>query len=150
MNFKLLSKLTALLLVPFLLTSCLGWFFGEEELPPPEHIVTVNINSRSDTNSGRLMYILIRHVSRKAFVSEDYDTVSQKVFADPPDSSVLVQKLIIPGQSIQLTLDDKRKDIAIYCFFSNPGKFWNAFIPFDPEKDEHTIELASRQILTIE
>jgi hypothetical protein len=95
------------------------------------------------------MYILIRHVSRKAFVAEDYDAVSTKVFADPPDASVLTQQAIIPGQAVELTLDDQRKDIAIYCFFSTPGKFWNAFIPFNPEKDEHTIHLASHQIQSI-
>ncbi|MCH2205665.1 MAG: hypothetical protein MK132_07330 [Lentisphaerales bacterium] len=146
---KNLIRLSLLLVLAFISSGCSWLGFGEEEIPST-HIVNMTITSRDDTNSGRLMYILVRNVTRKAFVSEKYDDVSKRVFADPPDSSVLVQKAIIPGKSLQLTFDDKRKDIAVYCFFSNPGKFWNTYIPFNPEKDSHYIELGDHQIQLVE
>jgi len=144
--FKYIQKPFSVLL---LLLAVISMSSCSTTLPPPEHIVEVNIDSRNDTNAGRLMYVIIRSLNRKNYIQEGYNEASKRVFADPPDTTVLTQKVIFPGEKVTLTLDDKRKDIAIYCFFTNPGKAWKAFIPFNPKTDTHYIKLGAHDIQSI-
>ena len=58
-------------------------------------------------------------------MTDSYDTVASKVFANPPDPSVLRSEVVYPGTTLDLTVvKPEMLPIAVYFLFTNPGERW--------------------------
>ncbi len=110
----------------------------------------VNIESSAQTNGGRPLYVMIRKIDGKTFISENYEAVSAKVFAYPQDPTVLQSEIVVPGRDNKLSVrQDDDSDLAIYFFFTAPGKKWR--LPLNqPVPAELFIELGSNQIKRVQ
>jgi hypothetical protein len=120
-----------------------GLVFGSGACVSGTHIY---IKSIEQTNEGKTLYALVRSVDAKGVASERYQDVSAKVFADPPDASVLVSRPVFPGNPVTLTVPDgDAKELVIYFLFTNPGLNWR--LPLHaPLPSEVYIDLGTNQI----
>lgn len=106
----------------------------------------IYVKSSELTNDGKTLYALVRGVDTKTVASERYQDVSAKVFADPPDPSVIVSRPIFPGNPLTLNVPDgEAKELVIYFLFTNPGLNWR--LPLHaPLPAEVYIDIGQNQI----
>lgn len=105
----------------------------------------VYVRSTSQTNDGNTLYMMVRSADR-ATASENYQDVAAKLFAEPPDPSLLASQPIFPGNAASITLEDaSKKDVVIYFFFTEPGSNWRLPLP-KPLPAEVYIDLGQHQI----
>jgi len=107
----------------------------------------IYVKSTDATNNGNTLYMMVRSVDGRAMGSESYQDSVAKLFADPPDASVVATQPIFPGNTATITLDDNSggKDVAIYFFFTSPGPSWR--VPLrKPLPAEVYIDLGQHQI----
>jgi hypothetical protein len=106
----------------------------------------IYVKTTEQTNDGKTLYALVRGVDAKTMNSERYQDVSSKVFADPPDASVLVSRPIFPGNPVTFTVNDgDAKELVIYFLFTNPGLNWR--LPLrSPLPSEVYIDIGQNQI----
>lgn len=83
--------------------------------------------------------------TERAAASEAYQEIAAKVFAEPKDPSVLFSQPLFPGNVVDFTLEDPKKDIVLYFFFTNPGPSWRLPLP-QPFPAEVFIDLGTNQI----
>jgi hypothetical protein len=106
----------------------------------------VGIQSTLNTNEGKPLYVMVRSVGGNTFLSEDYDTVAQKLFSFPRDETVLHRESIFPGKTAEFTLPQPEDtDIAIYVFFTKPGENWRVSVR-KPLPGDVLLELGSNNI----
>ncbi len=92
----------------------------------PTHF-TVNVKSSEAANQGRPLYMVIRAVDSKQYLSETYSDVAAKVVT--PDESVLEATVIYPGEDKQVRLKiPKELPVAISFLFTNPDGAWQALL----------------------
>lgn len=104
----------------------------------------VYVRSTAQTNDGNTLYMMVRTTDR-AVASENYQDVSAKLFAEPPDPSVVASQPIFPGNAASITLEESKKDVVIYFFFTDYGPNWRLPLP-KPLPAEVFIDLGPRQI----
>jgi len=106
----------------------------------------VYVKSTDQTNDGNTLYMMVRSTEGRGVATESYQDAAAKLFADPPDPSVVASQPIFPGNTATVTLPDTvTKDVAIYFFFTNPGPSWR--VPLrQPLPAEVYIELGQHQI----
>lgn len=104
----------------------------------------VYVRSTSQTNDGNTLYLMVRTTDR-ATASENYQDAAAKLFAEPPDASVVSSQPIFPGNSASLTLEEAKKDVVLYFFFTEPGANWRLPLP-RPLPAEVYIDLGQHQI----
>ncbi|MFO0660570.1 MAG: hypothetical protein U0165_12170 [Polyangiaceae bacterium] len=109
----------------------------------------ITVRSTSRTNDGNTLYMMVRAVDR-VDAAEDYQSVASRLFANPPDSSVISSQPIFPGQPIEVKLDDAdKRNIVIYFFFTDHGANWR--VPLrKPLPSEVFIDLGNQQIERIQ
>jgi hypothetical protein len=98
--------------------------------------LVINVISDKQINDGRSVYIVLRTVNRMEFMVENYDGISDMVFANPQDNSVIANQMILPGKNEVIHIQKPEKNgIGIYALFSTPGDNWKIMIepPFKPE-----------------
>jgi hypothetical protein len=106
----------------------------------------IEVSSTVETNEGRPFYTVIRQVEQATYVTDSYEAVAAKVFANPPDPSVLRSEVIYPGQTAQLTVTKPEVlPIAVYFLFSQPGGRWK-MSQVQPLPSSIDIELEKNQI----
>ena len=105
----------------------------------------VQLRSTPQTNQGNTLYVMVRSVDR-ATAAENYQDVASRLFADPPDASVVHSQPIFPGSPVTLSLDTSgKKDLVLYFFFTDPGPSWRLPLP-RPVPSEITLDLGEHQI----
>ena len=106
----------------------------------------IEVSSSAETNEGRPFYTVIRQVEQATYVTDSYEAVAAKVFANPPDPSVLRSEVIYPGQTAELTVTKPEVlPIAVYFLFSQPGERWK-MSKVQPLPSSIDIELEKNQI----
>ncbi len=131
---KPLAKLTALLGLLLLLAGCETTTFY------------IEVDSETDTNQGRPVYVVVRRVDETAFLTETYEEVASSVFKTPQDPTLVLKEALIPGESWETEMEiptDPR--IAIYFMFTEPGDRWKTLLK-QPYPDGVSFELSKNQI----
>jgi hypothetical protein len=107
---------------------CLGWLFAALLASGcgPSHL-TVNIRSPAGTNQGRPLYMVVRAVDSKKYLSETYSDVAAKVVA--PDDSVIETAVVYPGaeRSLKVKIPDETS-VAVSFLFTSPDGAWQALL----------------------
>ena len=106
----------------------------------------VYVKSTQLTNDGNTLYMMARNVEGKTSVNEQYQDMAAKLFADPPDPSVLSSQPIFPGNTVDIVLSDAdAKQVVLYFFFSHPQSNWRVPLP-KPLPSEVYIDLGANQV----
>jgi hypothetical protein len=107
----------------------------------------VYVKSTAATNDGNTFYMMVRSVDGKTTtVNEQYQDVAAKLFADPPDPTVVVGQPIFPGNPVNLTLNESdAKQVIVYFFYTKPLTNWRVPLP-RPLPAEVYVELGPNQI----
>lgn len=108
------------------------------------------VKATEQTNNGNTLYVLVRNVDAKTSSNDRYQEVVAKVFADPPDPTVLSSQPIFPGNTITIVVkEEEAKDLVIYFLFSSPGPNWR--VPLrGPLPSEVYVELGQDQISRVQ
>jgi hypothetical protein len=90
---------------------------------------TVILKPVSNANYGRPFYVLIRSVTEKEFLTDNYDKVAKMVYPNSEDPSVLKVALVWPDLERKIEVDvPKDKPVGIYCIFTSPGNPWKMLL----------------------
>lgn len=98
---------------------------GESKGPPEEIEVTLVVRADKNCNEGRPLQVVVRKVSRKSFVEDDYASVARLVVV--PDVSVVETLVVFPGQVLlrKLKLGGYKGALGIYGLFNRgKGETW--------------------------
>lgn len=89
--------------------------------------LTVNVRSPAGTNQGRPLYMVVRTVDSKKYLSETYSDVAAKVVA--PDDSVIETAVVYPGGEKSLRVKiPKETSVAVSFLFTSPDGAWQALL----------------------
>jgi hypothetical protein len=109
----------------------------------------VYVRSTSQTNDGNTLYMMVRAADRST-AAEEYQEVASRLFAEPPDPTVLASQPLFPGNSASVTLDENsKKDVVIYFFFTEPGPRWRVTLP-RPLPAEVFIDLGPKDVVNVQ
>jgi hypothetical protein len=105
------------------------------------------VKSTNATNDGGTLYMMVRSVDGKTTtVSEQYQDAASKLFADPPDPTVVVGQPIFPGNPVSVTLNEPdTKQVVLYFFYTKPLTNWRVPLP-RPLPSEIYVDLGPNQI----
>jgi len=95
--------------------------------------MTLKVKSDSDMNGRQPVAFVVRTVNYNTFLTESYQDIVQKVYANPPDPALLDSRILLPGQKEEISFQKPEKDlVGIYCLFSRPHT-WKEILrrPFD-------------------
>jgi predicted component of type VI protein secretion system len=129
----------AALALAVVVTGCGG---GQHAAPAPS--LTLAVSSPATCNHGRPLQAVVRAITLKQFVEDQYRTITQLVVA--PDESVLSSFVVFPGvaQTIKLTPPAKG-NVAVYFLFTDAtGTTWKQQL--DAGATAVQLELADDQI----
>ena len=87
--------------------------------------MTLDVTSTPETNGGRPFYAVVRACDQATFVTDNYDVIAEKLFANPADPSFLRSEVIYPGVESKITV--KKPDtlpVAVYFLFTTPSDKW--------------------------
>jgi predicted component of type VI protein secretion system len=106
--------------------------------------VTLTVNSPATCNQARPLQAVVRAVTLKQFVEDQYRTVAQLVVA--PDESVLTSFVVFPGVAQTVTFTPPAKgSAAVYFLFTDAtGTTWKQQL--DALARTVQLELADDQI----
>ncbi len=108
--------------------------------------MTIRIAPAPETNDGLPFYAVVRTVEQAAYVTDTYDAVASRVFANPADPSVVRTEVIYPGVEKEIEVEKpKALPLGIYFLFTNPGERWKTSVR-QPVPDSVEIELAKNEI----
>ena len=114
------KRLTGGVLILGVLLGSSGCFF--------KHI-TLTVRSNINTNKGQPVYLLVRSVTAKEFLTESYQDIAGKLFADT-DPSVLAYQVILPGQKQKIKIEEPgNAPLGVYCLFTEPSDQWKMMLP---------------------
>ena len=114
------KRLTGSILILGILIGCNGCFF--------KHI-TLTVRSNVDANKGQPVYLMVRSVTAKEFLTESYQDIANKLFVDT-DPSILAYQVILPGQKQKIKIEEPGDTpLGVYCLFTQPGDQWKMMLP---------------------
>ena len=106
----------------------------------------IYVKSTPTTNGGNTFYMMARSVDDKTTVNEQYQDVAAKLFADPPDPTVIAGQPIFPGTPATVTVSEAdAKQVVVYFFYTKPLTNWRVPLP-RPLPAEVYIDLGPNQI----
>jgi hypothetical protein len=108
--------------------------------------LTVDVTSTPETNGGKPFYAVVRACDQATFVTDNYETIAQKVFANPPDPSFLRSEVVFPGVEAKIVV--KKPDaipVAVYFLFTQPSDKWKTTRP-QPLSSSLSLELDRNEI----
>ena len=114
----------------FVLIAILSFFtMMVQACSAPKHVKKVNFVLIADkkANEERSVYIVIRKINKQVFLNESYEDVTDTIYAEPRDQSLLAWRILIPGKEEKLSVEIIKPDevnIGVYGLFTNPGKNW--------------------------
>lgn len=114
---------TTLVVCALMLPGCKS----DETSNPEEKVTEVKLALRAEKNSnnGRPMHVIVREVTRKSFVEDDYSAVARLVVH--PNETVTTTLVIFPGQDCDVILTFKKppEAIGVYGLFTvGKGESW--------------------------
>ena len=135
MLWSLPKKIMLLLVAASVLSAC-----SSGPTPPPP--LDLNVIANVQANNGDLFYFVVRTTSNeKQFLTETYQDIANKAFADPPDPGSLGVFSIVPGTKHQYTVNQPAQGmIALYFLFTKPGSQWKKLLAM-PFEEEYNINL---------
>src|SRR2546421_12880563 len=87
--------------------------------------IQVAVDSTPETNGGKPFYVVVRAVEQATYVTDTYDAIAAKVFANPPDPSVLRSEVVFPGKTAKVEcVKPESLPIGVYFLFTQPGQRW--------------------------
>lgn len=109
-------------------------------------MTSLRIKAGKKIGGGGVCYLLVRTVSDKDFLLETYPEVSNLVFSDSGNESVIANIMMLPGEKRKVKFASPLKDrVGIYCLCSEPGKQWKILLP-TPLKKKYTIMLDDDEV----
>lgn len=116
--------------------------------PPPP--VVFDVTAEYQANGGNLFYLLVRSVNEKQFMTESYQDVASKAFADPPDPTVLGVFSVVPGKEQEYTVSQPATgSVALHFLFTQPGPQWKKLLAL-PLADEYDVNVSANSQVSIE
>ena len=107
----------------------------------------IRIQSAEATNEGRSFYVLIRPVGDEEVTADSYEVAAKRVFAREAAPEGQQRHLIIPGQTTSMELStDRRQDVVLYFFFTEPGDRWWLSIDKRRLDGEIVVELGINEV----
>ncbi|MEW5804186.1 MAG: hypothetical protein AB1847_18985 [bacterium] len=92
--------------------------------------MTLTLKADYNANRGLPVYVLVRSVNEKAFLTESYQDISTMIFKDPPDPSVLHYQVLLPGQKQKIKIEKpKNASVGVYGLFTEPDEEWKMLLP---------------------
>ena len=89
----------------------------------------IGVQSAATMNQDRPLYMVVRNVDQKTFLTESYQTVANQVIT--PDPSVVQSEVVFPGSKHELEMPKQSKTpVAVYFLFTTPapGTSWKILI----------------------
>jgi hypothetical protein len=93
-------------------------------------VVRLRVDSASNVNDQRSVYVLVRTVQEADYRMESYDEVAAKVVH--PDESVVDVAVALPGVSLKFSMltPPAKKRVAVYAMFERPVcGAWRVLLP---------------------
>lgn len=101
-------------------------------------VLRLQVDSASNVNDERSVYVLVRTVQESDYRMESYDEVAAKVVH--PDESVVDVAVALPGVSLKFSMlaPPAKKRVAVYAMFERPAcGAWRVLLPEKaPERAE--------------
>jgi hypothetical protein len=143
-SFERCASGTLIVLFLFIMMGCL---YGCGKSTVKKEKIILNLIPDSRLNDERPVYIMIRKVnSRIEFLVDNYDFISDMVYANPPNENFLALHMLMPGQKEQIqVVKPDRSDIGLYVLFTNPGENWKLLLE-DPLKPEYKIIIKNNEL----
>lgn len=89
--------------------------------------LTINVKAAPNTNQSRPVYMVVRTVDSKAYLSQSYDEVVAKVVS--PDKSVLHTGVVYPGKTRQVHVKVPQElPVAVSFLFTSPDGAWQTLL----------------------
>jgi predicted component of type VI protein secretion system len=109
-------------------------------------IMRMKIETDPKTNAGAPFTVVVQRADPNALPSNDYREISESIFKNSADSSIVQQAVILPGQSTFLEITAPEEELlVVYFLFTDPGPRW--YFPFQhPLPGEVVIELKGHEI----
>lgn len=108
--------------------------------------MTVAVKTNADTNKGKPFYAVVRSVEQGTYVTDSYEAIAAKVFANPPDPSVLRAEIIYPGSKNEIAVPKTEAlPLGVYFLFTSPGERWKVLKP-QPLPSTLEIELGANSV----
>lgn len=96
---------------------------------------TLTVAAEPKANQGRHFVLLIRKVSEAEFFTDSYTKISGLVFPAVEDPSVLLVRVMYPGQRAKLRVSvAEDQPIAVYGMFAEPGQSWKMLLSAPQER----------------
>lgn len=109
--------------------------------------VYFHITPDVDANNGRPLYVLVREVNKKMFLTEYYDDVAALLHAENRNEALLGWALIVPGESNEFKVTrPEGSDIAVYGMFTEPGTNWKMRVQV-PLRKSYTISVQGNNLV---
>ncbi len=140
---KIISpKLPDCLLTIVLFLTLIGLLNGcasiKKFLAPKKETVAFAFETGAETNNGKPVYVVIRTVNKKKFLTQSYDQIADMVYADPPVPSLLAWHMLLPGKKEKIQVEKPEEAaIGVYVLFTQPGMKWKIMLkePFEKKYD---------------
>ncbi len=108
--------------------------------------IKIVFDPASDSNYGQPVYVVVRKVTRKKFLVENYNTIADMVIADSKDEDILALKVLLPGEKTKIKIEKPAESaIGIYGMFSSPENSWKILLN-DPLEKKYKILLNADNI----
>ncbi len=95
--------------------------------------ISIKIQSNYNTNDEQPVCIVIRSVNYNNFLTESYQDIAGMVYTDPPNSTVIASRIMLPGTKKKIKIEIPPKElVGIYSLFKEPD-IWRILLrrPFD-------------------
>jgi hypothetical protein len=110
--------------------------------------MTLGITAKGDVNGGRPFYAVVRAVDQGTHVTDTYESIAGKVFANPPDPTVIKTAVIYPGVEQQLKFKKPEGlPVGVYFLFTSPSDKWKILRP--QPLASATIELGANGVFQV-
>lgn len=87
--------------------------------------VTLEITSKEETNGGRPFYAVVRAVEQATYITDSYEGIAERIFANPRDKSILRAEVVYPGVASEWTVQQPEAlSLGVYFLFTEPGDSW--------------------------
>ncbi len=112
----------------------------------PKEQVTFHIVPDASVNDQQPVYMVIRKVNKKNFLTENYDAIADMVYAEPPDESLLTWSILMPGKNETiLVAKPDTLSIGVYVLFTQPGEKWKMLLE-KPLGSEYKIDIKNNAL----
>lgn len=89
---------------------------GNGSTTPAAPTLTIRIQAEDDGNAGRPLYAVVRAVTLKDFVEDQYQDIAALVVE--PDETVLASFVVFPGRSREVTVAKPEGTVGVYGLFT--------------------------------